>query len=303
MAGLESRGLEGTRSSGKKVEAKQFERERRDRRRVISLVVCDLDGTLLGPCDRGLDQAREAVSFSRKAGASFTIATGRAFAAAERYLSYMGIETPIITNGGAMVSFPGREPIMERTIDVNVAREIGLELRRLRVPFYYIMGKEMITEWKGPETRVYSENLGYEIKIVPSLADSLSRSPTQIVVRSEPEFAAHVEKAFSYRWASRVSVKRTLPHLIEFQPRGVSKARALDFLARRLGVARVEVLAIGDSLNDLDMLDWAGQNACVGNAHPFVKERVFYVAKSEYSEGVMEILERYLGGDQEERRE
>ncbi len=258
----------------------------------VRLVACDLDGTLVGPGDTGLSAARKVVDFCKDKGVSFTLATGRVFGAVERYLRHLGVGGPVITNGGALVAALGEAPVMQRTIDPRAALRIAAFLRPLSLPFYFIAGKDMYTEWGGPETGRYSENISYGIAVVGSL-DALGVAPTQVVVRVPPEtaltYVARLKEAFPGN-----AVVLSLPHLIEVQAEGVSKASALEYLARETGVAREEVLAVGDSLNDLDMLAWAGRSACVGNAHPEVAAVVGQVASLPYSEGVMEIVKKAL---------
>lgn len=260
----------------------------------ISLVACDLDGTLLGPGGTGVDSAREVVDLCKSLGVAFTIATGRAFGSVEKYLLHLGLDRPVISNGGAMIAALKGKPLMVRSIDPGVARAISEELRGLRLPFYYTVGKDMLTEWEGPETADYSANISFEIKVVASL-NKPDLSPTQIVVRVPPGAADSLVSGFRDKWKGRACVIKSLPHLIELQAPGVSKASALSFMAKTLGVARSRVLAIGDGLNDLDMLAWAGHSACVGNADPEVKAAAGIVSRGFYAEGVAEIIRNAIG--------
>jgi len=257
------------------------------------LVVCDLDGTLLGPNETGLELAEEAVRYCRSKRAFFTIATGRVFAALEKYLRYLGIEEPAIANGGAVVAAAGGRAIFEKTIEPGTARTIAEDLRRDNLPFYLVERDRMFTEWTGPETAQYSSNISFPIHVVPSVGD-LGDAPTQIAVRVPPHDAPMYVRIFQERRYPQVGVLHSLPHLIEFQAEGVSKAVALSMLASYLGVEQQDVLAIGDSLNDLDMLSWAGLSACVGNARPEVAALADVRAEESFAEGVLEILKKTM---------
>lgn len=259
----------------------------------VRLLACDLDGTLLGPGGSGLEAAKQVVEYCRARGVAFTIATGRVFGSVEKYLSYLEVSGPVVTNGGAVVASLGKDPIMQRTIDAQTACRIATHLRSLRLPFYFIAGKDMFTEWAGPETGQYSASISFDITVVPSL-DAMRIAPTQIAVRVPAEAARECVLAFKKAFAPGATVLLSLPHLIEFQAAGVSKASALEVLAREIGVSREDVLAVGDSLNDLDMLAWAGRSACVGNAHPQVAALVGQVAAGHFSEGVLEIVKKVL---------
>lgn len=262
----------------------------------VRLFACDLDGTLLGPGETGLQAARAVVHYCRSRGVAFTLATGRVFGAVEKYLqaSQGGLDLthPIVTNGGAVVAWPDGRPILERAINSGTARIIAAGLREMGLPFYFTAGRNMFTEWAGPETENYANAISFGIDVVSSLS-TLDIAPTQIAVRVEPAEAYRLAQDFRALWP-QVTVLVSLPHLIELQADGVSKSSGLEYLAASLGIAREEVLAVGDSLNDLDMLAWAGQSACVGNAHPEVSKRVQAVAQGSYSEGVMEIAQKFI---------
>ena len=162
-------------------------------------------------------------------------------------------------------------------------------------PFFFVVQKHMYTHVKGQQAAEYSQALGYDINIVGSIRD-IKGEPTQIVLRVPSEECDGILRGLHARWLPRVKVIKSLPHLIEIQPSGVSKAKAVEFLADYMNIDREQVLAIGDGLNDLDMLMWAGMRAAVANAHEIVKRNVSYVSKMPYAEGVRDIIEEFAGG-------
>ncbi len=258
----------------------------------IKMVACDLDGTLLGPGESGIEAAKEISLFLRSFGIRLTLATGRVFGSVEPLLLQLALTDPVVTNGGALVSARGEPPLMEDRIHRSSAARIATELRSLRIPFYYIAGKDMLTEWDGPETVRYSEGIGYRIEVVP-VGSLQGMEPTQIVVRVSPDEADRFVESYKGRWPGSVQCVKSLPHLVEFQAKGVSKARGLAFLSSHFGLSREEVLSIGDGLNDLDMLKWAGVSGCVGNAHPEACARASYVSEKPYAEGVLDIIKKF----------
>jgi len=91
---------------------------------------------------------------------------------------------------------------------------------------------------------------------------------------------------------SRVRVIDT-GYAIHLQSPGISKGTALTGLAGELGIPLSEFLAVGDSVNDIDMIRTAGTGAVVANAHPDAKARAAYVAEKEYGAGFVEIIGYY----------
>jgi hypothetical protein len=80
---------------------------------------------------------------------------------------------------------------------------------------------------------------------------------------------------------------------IHLQARGINKATAFMDLANDLGIPPGEFLAIGDAINDVEMLKAAGIGVTVANGHPGVKEVAGYVAKKRYGDGFIEAMQNY----------
>jgi phosphoglycolate phosphatase len=82
-------------------------------------------------------------------------------------------------------------------------------------------------------------------------------------------------------------------YAIHLQSPGINKGTALVALAREMGLVPADFLAIGDSLNDIQMLTTAGIGITVANAHPDTKAVAQYIAKKEYGDGFVEAIEKY----------
>jgi len=82
-------------------------------------------------------------------------------------------------------------------------------------------------------------------------------------------------------------------YAIHLQAPGINKGTALTELAREMGLSPADFLAIGDSLNDIQMLKTAGIGITVANAHPDIKAVSQYIAGKEYGDGFVEAVEKY----------
>jgi hydroxymethylpyrimidine pyrophosphatase-like HAD family hydrolase len=101
-------------------------------------------------------------------------------------------------------------------------------------------------------------------------------------------------------WMGDVArVTRSLDWFVEVVDPRVSKSRALAMVAQRLGVDRSEVCAIGDNLNDEDMVSWAGFGVAMGNAPQALKSVAKYVTGSIAEAGVAQVIERFVIGKEE----
>ena len=82
-------------------------------------------------------------------------------------------------------------------------------------------------------------------------------------------------------------------YAIHLQSPGVNKGTALVALAEKMGLTPSDFLAIGDSVNDIQMLKTAGIGITVANAHPDTKAVAQYIATKEYGDGFVEAVEKY----------
>lgn len=82
-------------------------------------------------------------------------------------------------------------------------------------------------------------------------------------------------------------------YAIHLQSLGIDKGTALEALAREMGLIPSDFLAIGDALNDIQMLKKAGIGVTVANAHPDTKAVVEFVSEKEYGMGFVEAIARY----------
>jgi len=260
------------------------------------LVAVDVDGTLLDHSlvlDAGLPGCIERL---RQRGVEFTLATGRVFPSAELVARALGITLPIIANGGAVVRASGREAVHCLTLEAREFLEVLEFTAGCPGPRYVLTAEEMASESGGEHAAAYARRLSVPMIIEPELSRWSGRDVTQVVLRLSPDQAEKWESEGRAGFSPRLQVSRTLPFLVEFAHRQTSKGRALAWLAEHLGIATGQVLAIGDGINDLDMLEVAGCGVLVANADPRLWSRADLVTAAPYGRGVVEALERLVGG-------
>ena len=111
--------------------------------------------------------------------------------------------------------------------------------------------------------------------LAPWLAAQGDSEPTKLVIVTDPSQTDTTLKLFAVMFGEQLQVTKSHPRFTEFTNAECSKGRALAFLAARLGIERARVMAIGDGLNDLDMIEWAG----LGVAMAASAESVLAVAR------------------------
>ncbi len=223
------------------------------------LLVLDLDGTLL---DRDHLLTPRAHSALGKLSQAYwiTLATGRSLGSARPFMVSLGVCVPVILYNGAVVHDPLSErALLERRLEVEEARAalkamrgfpVDVEVYRdIRDPTLYV---EAIT----PRVRRFQMKEGLPAREVGDLLSFLDFPPLKLLVLGDPGVLPGLEAAL--RRDPGVSVVRSEVDYLEVLPRGASKRAALRWLCGYLGIPREDVVAVGDQLNDLEMIRWAG---------------------------------------------
>jgi Cof subfamily protein (haloacid dehalogenase superfamily) len=236
---------------------------------VAGLVAADLDGTLLAPDKTQTPGLPEALARLRASGARTVICTGRMFRSARLVAARLGVTSgPVVCYQGALVAdlASGEEYLhvrMDGAVAAEVVRHVTAMGRHLNAYMDDLLYVEQVTDW----ARQYAEQVEVGIQTVDDLAaEVLRRPPTKLVLVTSASDVDAILPGLQERWRGRLYVTRSQAEYIEFTDASVSKSGALAWLCERLGVARERVVALGDGMNDVDMLVWAGLGVAVAEA-------------------------------------
>ncbi|WP_368896057.1 HAD-IIB family hydrolase, partial [Priestia megaterium] len=135
---------------------------------------------------------------------------------------------------------------------------------------------------------------GLPIRVVTSFTDAVTEPVVKVLMLAEPEMLVHVEKKLQKQLQGELSVMRSKPYFLEFTEEGVTKGTSLHLLIQQLGITRDEVIAIGDSYNDLAMIEFAGLGVAMGNAPEDIKEKANHVTDTNMNDGVAKVVEEFI---------
>lgn len=240
---------------------------------MIKLFVTDIDGTLLPPGGTVSAKNVEAVQKMVAAGVKVVIATGRMYSAALPVAAQLGVPVPIIAYNGALIKSSSGEVIHAQYMDeekvlalINFFEGYGWHLQSYSDDILYVPERTSGVEFYETMLKVKAVEVGWYglhgiVKDVPKLL-SVSDTPEEAIHRLE-----EVTKVFG----GQIEITRSAPRFTEFMALGVSKASAIKILAEKYGVDHSEILAIGDSENDLPMITAVGCGVAMGNAVEVVK--------------------------------
>ena len=263
---------------------------------MIRLVALDIDGTLLDPgvpVDARPDkEITQAISDLRAAGVIVVLATGRMYPGTAYIAKHLGVDQPLICQQGASVHE------IDGTLRYGYAieEEIALELfeyaeNHARSLAWFDSERYLVTEI-SPAAQYFADVSMTKLEIDPAPHLSGIRA-TGIDIISTPEAASDVHVLLEARYGARITLLDFSTVTAIHAPQA-SKGNAVRALVNELGIARADVLAIGDSVNDVSMLSWAGQSAAPAHCDPYARDSAKEILTGDGVSGVAAKLRSVL---------
>lgn len=257
----------------------------------IRLVAIDLDGTMLR-ADKTLPECNaQAVREAAARGLEICLASGRVVTSIRPFAEQLGIACPIVSCNGAYVVDSSGAEVHHEKVDPSIRDEVIEYVRRNDLHLnVYCKDKVYFSRWDR-WAEIYLERVKFFQPIVAEWDELARLEPTKMLFMDSPDGIAHHHRVLSEQLdSSLVSITISEPEYIEFLPAGVSKGVGVESLATYLGLESRHVAAIGDWMNDLEMIQWAGYAGAVANAADPVKEAADVVVASHEDCGVAEFL-------------
>jgi Cof subfamily protein (haloacid dehalogenase superfamily) len=234
------------------------------------LAAVDLDGTLLGPDKLISDQNAAAIHRLNEHGARVIIASGRRHQNSIRFQRQLQLTGPIIACQGGLIRDGESGNVIEaHFLPQAVAREIAGEAEQNGVqPIYYHLDHLYVPEGNNRWLDLYESRVGERAETIPSLSQLDGRRALKIVWYGDPVILRKIRPEMAAHYQGKVDILSTESENLEFMPRGINKAAALEKVAREFGVLQEQVVAFGDAENDLQMLAWAGMGVAMRHGNP-----------------------------------
>lgn len=257
---------------------------------MAKLVAMDMDGTLTekdGSIPFSLVQVLRDLSSK---GVRFALATGRMTETADLYAKRLGGASVISYNGSRVRRSDGS--LISKDIPLFIVEVMAAYCKHegLYLQMYHdgkILAKDSAREFRS--------DLDGKIAEVVNVDDftkiRLNPTPKCVIVTTEdrvPDILDDLAGIFG----DKLYVTQSSPCVIEILPANVNKAYGLSLVAKDLGIRQEDVIAIGDGLNDLSMIEWAGTGVAVANAAQGLKDSADMVTEQCSSEGVEEALRK-----------
>ncbi len=264
------------------------------------LLVLDVDGTLLNDAKEISKRTLSALLKVQHMGVRIVLASGRPTYG----LMPLAQILELGHFGGYVVSYNGCQIIKAENGEILFERRINPEMipyleKKANKNGFSIFTYHDDTLLTNDPDNLYIRREAQlnKLRIIEEehFSTAIDFAPCKCVLVSDDEEALRgLEEHWKKRLAGALDVFPSEPYFLEVVPCGIDKANTLGALMEQLGVTREEVIAIGDGVADVTMLQLAGVGIAMGHAQDSVKRCADYVTASNEEDGVAQAVEKLI---------
>jgi Cof subfamily protein (haloacid dehalogenase superfamily) len=261
----------------------------------ISLVVADVDGTLVTAEKVLTPRAAAAVKALQQAGIDFAITSGRPPRGMAMLIHPLALRTPIAGfNGGVFVK-PDMSVIEEHVLDRDVARRaIDVVLRNGLDVWVYDDKDWFVRDPGAPHVAREQRTVQFPPTVVANFDDGLGHAIKIVGVSDDHDRVARCEKEAQEILGRQASAARSQPYYLDITHPDANKGTVVETLSEFLSVPIGEIATIGDMPNDVLMFRNSGLSIAMGNASADVQAQADVTTASHDDEGFAKAMERFI---------
>ncbi|MGB8223412.1 MAG: Cof-type HAD-IIB family hydrolase [Polyangiales bacterium] len=263
----------------------------------ISLVLADVDGTLVTEQKVLTERAQAAVRDLRHAGIRFAITSGRPPLGMAMLFDALQLDTPIAGFNGGLFVERDLTILEQKTIPSGVARQAIELLREHDLDVWVYRGNDwLVTKRDAPHVAREAWTVKFEPKVIPEF--DMDRDDVVKIVGVTDDHERMERSAADARAAfdGRATAARSQPYYLDITNVDANKGAAVEYLSRALDVPASEIATIGDQPTDTLMFERSGFSIAMGNASDDVKSRAEATTDSYNDEGFAKAMERFILG-------
>lgn len=255
---------------------------------MIKLIALDIDGTLLD--DNGNVSPNTILKLKEliEKGIHIVLATGRTHQSADNLQKRLSLDVPIISYNGGKITLPSKGEIFDSKIPVKDAIKIIEYAEENNVYAKAYIDDVMYISEEDQDSIDFAKKHGIKYSAIGKLSTNIKQDVSMIVFFEKDEELGDIDSLFGHM---NVSITRSMPKAYEFMAKGSTKGNSLRILSDYLGIKREEILAVGNALNDLEMLKFAGVGIAMKNSdYALLKQWDVISEYTNNEEGVYRII-------------
>ena len=248
------------------------------------MLVLDLDDTLL-KSDRTISEStKEHLLRAQKNGIIIVLASGRPTYGI-RKISYNGARIVDCKLGKELYACNIKREQLYNLFDMAI--ESGAYIQTY-------VGDYIIASKANEYTDIEKQITGMDILVPDNFKKYVSDDVVKAIVLQHPDKLAKIEKAWREKINNTMYMTISKPFFLEFMNKDVDKSKSIERLADMLGISMSQVIAVGDSYNDLSMIKSAGLGVAMGNAVELVKDNADYITADNDHDGIVMVINKFV---------
>ena len=267
----------------------------------ISLVLADVDGTLVTAQKVLTPRAKAAVTALQTAGIAFAITSGRPPRGMAMLIEPLALRTPVAGFNGGIFVKPDMTIMEEHVLTADAAKRALEVILQNKMDVWFYSGKDwLVRDPNAPHVAREQWTVKFAPTIVENFEDVLGRAVKIVGVSDDQDLVARCEKAAQDALGKNASAARSQPYYLDVTHPDANKGTVVTTLSKLLSIPANEIATMGDMPNDVLMFRKSGLSIAMGNAAPEVKEQAMLSTDTNEEDGFAKAVERYLlgiGGD------
>ncbi len=270
----------------------------------VKMILIDLDGTLMLPDHITVSEAnKRTLKAAHDNGVKIVISTGRTLSVVRRVIDQIPfIDCVMYSDGAAVYDVKENKVIYEKLIDFSLTEKVIEYLNGVEVYYNLYTDGKIVTQ-KGRQRFFKNSGLSEEfikdyLKNTTMYDDLLlgieGKGAELIVGFFNCEEDLNNAFGFINSFKDKLYVTSAFTNEFEMTNIEATKGRTMKYLCSLEGITNENVMAIGDSHNDLPMLEEAGIAVAMGNAEQLVKEKADYITETNANDGVALAIEKFV---------
>jgi Cof subfamily protein (haloacid dehalogenase superfamily) len=264
-------------------------------KRRISMVIADVDGTLLTEDKVLTKRAQAAVHALHKAGIRFAITSGRPPRGMAMLFDPLDLDTPIAGFNGGLFVRRDLSIIAEKTLPADISRHALDLIRAHGLDTWIYRGNDwLITKPGAPHVAREAWTVKFEPIVVANFDDKLDRVAKIVGVSDDHDRVKRCEADAQAALGEGATASRSQPYYLDITHKEANKGAVVDYLSDYFTITPEQIATIGDSPNDVLMFKRSGLSIAMGNASDEVKAQAKVTTDSYNDEGFAKAIERFV---------
>jgi hypothetical protein len=263
--------------------------------KIISLVISDIDGTLITSNHELTEATKRAAKGLYERGIALSLASSRPPRSIVPLAEALELRGSFAAFNGALI-VRGNGEVLARSV---IAAETIARVKRIADEFGLGVWLYDEREWWAPWRDAFVDREEHTSGFSPRLdrySERISRNANKLTVVGKPEMVAQAERQVLSELGEEVSASRSKPRFLDVTSFGIHKGTVVKRLAQLLGIPTEGVAVIGDGPNDIEMFRQAGVSIAMGQAVDEVIASADHVTSSNDDEGWARGIEQFVLG-------